>query len=80
MAKQIALRAQNIPNSGIGTMMRYGAQYTDVISLGQGTPLFPTPQFIYDGVYEDSKTNPASYIFTLDHPEGFSDAINKISN
>jgi aspartate/methionine/tyrosine aminotransferase len=50
-------RATNIPNSGIGQMMRYASKYPDVISLGQGTPLFPTPQFIYDKLYEQSKTN-----------------------
>lgn len=50
-------RATNIPNSGIGYMMRYASKYPDVISLGQGTPLFPTPQFIYDQLYKLSKIN-----------------------
>jgi len=50
-------RVQNIPSSGIGAMMRYAAKYPDVVSLGQGTPLFPTPSFIYDYLYERSKTD-----------------------
>lgn len=40
----------NLPNSGIHAMMQYAAKYKDVISLGQGTPTFATPQFIFDGV------------------------------
>jgi len=39
-------------------MMRYAAKYPDVLSLGQGTPLFPTPEFIYDELYQRSKTDP----------------------
>lgn len=54
---QFTKRATNVPNSGIGYMMRYAAKYADVISLGQGTPLFPTPTFIYDYLYERSKTD-----------------------
>ena len=50
-------RATNVPNSGIGFMMRYASKYQDVVSLGQGTPLFPTPQFIYDELYQRSKTD-----------------------
>ncbi len=50
-------RATNVPNSGIGFMMRYASKYDDVASLGQGTPLFPTPPFIYDELYERSKTD-----------------------
>lgn len=49
-----AERAQEVPSSGIGLLMRYAAKYDDVISLGQGTSLFPTPQFIYDSVHERS--------------------------
>jgi len=51
-------RATDVPNSGIGSMMRYASKYQDVASLGQGTPLFPTPQFIYDAFYERSKHEP----------------------
>jgi aminotransferase len=51
-------RAQNVPSSGIGLLMRYAAKYDDVVSLGQGTPLFPTPQFIYDAIHERSLTDP----------------------
>ncbi|MBU1322874.1 pyridoxal phosphate-dependent aminotransferase [Patescibacteria group bacterium] len=50
-------RTIDVPNSGIGYMMRYAAKYNDVISLGQGTPLFPTPSFIYDYLYQRSKTD-----------------------
>lgn len=50
-------RTTNVPNSGIGFMMKYAAKYEDVVSLGQGTPLFPTPQFIYDELYKRSKTD-----------------------
>jgi aminotransferase len=50
-------RATNVPNSGIGYMMRYASQYEDIVSLGQGTPLFPTPPFIYDYLYKRSKTD-----------------------
>lgn len=51
-------RATDVPNSGIGYMMRYASKYPDIVSLGQGTPLFPTPQFIYDTLYKRSKTEP----------------------
>lgn len=51
-------RATDVPNSGIGAIMRYASKYTDVISLGQGTPLFPTPQFIYETLLERSKIEP----------------------
>lgn len=50
-------RVTNVPNSGIGFMMRYASKYLDTVSLGQGTPLFPTPQFIYEELYKQSKTN-----------------------
>jgi hypothetical protein len=42
--------------------------------------LFDKGNVITFTLVSDSKTNPASYVFNLDHPEGFSDAINKISN
>lgn len=57
MNYKFAARAIHVPNSGIGFMMRYAAKYQDVVSLGQGTPLFPTPQFIYDELYKRSKTD-----------------------
>lgn len=50
-------RVTNIPNSGIGYITHYASKYKDVISLGQGTPLFPTPSFIYDELYKRSKTD-----------------------
>ncbi|QTR50759.1 pyridoxal phosphate-dependent aminotransferase [Candidatus Thiothrix anitrata] len=37
--------------------MRYAAQFSDTISLGQGTPLFPTPYFIYEALLERSKVD-----------------------
>ena len=49
----------HVPSSGIGLMMRYAAQYPDVVSLGQGTPLFSTPQYIYDYVHELSFKDPS---------------------
>lgn len=49
-------RVSGVPNSGIGFMMRYASKYKDILSLGQGTPLFQTPQFIYDELYKKSKT------------------------
>ncbi|MFH1399874.1 MAG: pyridoxal phosphate-dependent aminotransferase [Candidatus Woesearchaeota archaeon] len=57
MQYKFSSRVQNVPNSGIGFMMRYASKYKDVISLGQGTPQFPTPQFIYDYLYERAKTD-----------------------
>lgn len=48
-------RVINVPNSGIHFMMKYASRYKDIISLGQGTPLFPTPSFIYDELYKRSK-------------------------
>jgi len=54
---RFAKRAIDIPSSGIGFMMGYAAKYDDVVSLGQGTPLFPTPSFIYDALYKRSKTD-----------------------
>lgn len=58
MNYRIAQRALDVPRSGIGVMMNYGSKYDDVLSLGQGTPLFPTPQYIYDYVYEKAKNSP----------------------
>lgn len=57
MNYKFSQRVQNVPNAGIGAMMRYAAKYPDVVSLGQGTPLFPTPSFIYGYLYERSKTD-----------------------
>jgi len=54
-----AQRAIDVPSSGIGLMMRYASAYPDTVSLGQGTPLFPTPQFIYEYVQEKAKEDPA---------------------
>ncbi|MCL5004120.1 MAG: pyridoxal phosphate-dependent aminotransferase [Patescibacteria group bacterium] len=56
---KFADRDTNVPVSGIGAMMNYGAKYADVLSLGQGTPIFPTPQFIYDYVHERAKSDPS---------------------
>ena len=50
-------RVKNVPNSGIGHIMDYASKYDDTISLGQGTPLFPTPSFIYDELYQRSKVD-----------------------
>ncbi len=58
-------RATNVPNSGIGYMMRYAAKYPDVVSLGQGTPLFPTPPFIYDYLHQRSQTDPTIGQYSL---------------
>lgn len=65
MDHSFSQRATNVPNSGIGFMMRYAAKYPDTVSLGQGTPLFPTPQFIYDSLYERAKTDPAIGQYSL---------------
>ena len=54
---RFAKRVIDVPSSGIGFMMEYAAKYDDVVSLGQGTPLFPTPSFIYDALYKRSKTD-----------------------
>ncbi len=51
-------RATDFPNAGIAQMMQYGSKYPDIISLGQGTPLFPTPDFIYEKVISEAKKNP----------------------
>lgn len=61
---RFSARATDVPNSGIGFMMRYASKYPDTISLGQGTPLFPTPQFIYDYVYEYAKKEPATGMYS----------------
>jgi len=50
-------RATDIPASGIGAMMRYASAFPDTISLGQGTPLFPTPPFIYDTLRKKARTD-----------------------
>ncbi|MBU1326610.1 pyridoxal phosphate-dependent aminotransferase [Patescibacteria group bacterium] len=65
MEYKFSQRAQNVPNAGIGAMMRYAAKYPEVVSLGQGTPLFPTPQFIYDYLYERSKMDPTIGQYSL---------------
>jgi aminotransferase len=57
MNYKFSQRVQNVPNAGIGAMMRYAVKYPDVVSLGQGTPLFPTPAFIYNYLYERSKAD-----------------------
>lgn len=54
---RFAKRATDIPVSGIGAMMRYASQFPNVVSLGQGTPLFPTPSFIYDALYEKARVD-----------------------
>jgi len=59
MDYKFSQRVQNVPNPCIGAMMRYAAKYPGVVSLGRGTPLFPTPQFIYDYLHERSKSDPA---------------------
>ncbi len=59
MNYSFADRSLNVPSSGIGMMMRYAASHSDVLSLGQGTPLFPTPQYIYDYVSEQARKDPA---------------------
>jgi len=56
-------RSQNVPDAGIGPIMSYAAKYSDTISLGQGAPQFKTPQFVYDQLYEQSKTNPTLGIY-----------------
>lgn len=61
---RFSARATDVPNSGIGIMMRYASKYPDTVSLGQGTPLFPTPQFIYDYVYEYAKKEPATGMYS----------------
>lgn len=55
---KFAKRVGDVPVSGISYMMNYAAKYPDVVSLGQGTPLFPTPKFIYDYLYKRAKTDP----------------------
>jgi aminotransferase len=58
MAKyKFSQRSIRIPDSGIGYISQYASKHKDVISLGQGTPLFPTPSFIYDELYKRSKTD-----------------------
>jgi len=57
MKYRFSQRVQNVPNAGIGAMMRYAVKYPDAVSLGQGTPLFPTPQFIYNYLNERSKSD-----------------------
>ena len=38
---RFAKRVAAVPDAGIGTIMRYAAQFKDTISLGQGAPQFP---------------------------------------
>jgi len=57
MQYKFAKRVKDVPNSGIGYMMHYASKYDKVISLGQGTPQFPTPSFIYEALYQRSKTD-----------------------
>lgn len=57
MTSQLARRIQQLPSSGIHAMMAYATKYPDAISLGQGTPTVPTPQFIYDGVFARAKSD-----------------------
>lgn len=44
--------------------MHYASKYEDVLSLGQGTPLFPTPSFIYDYLYQRSKLDKTLGMYT----------------
>lgn len=48
-------RVLHVPDAGIGPIMYYAKQFKDTISLGQGAPNFPTPQCIYDEIYQLSK-------------------------
>lgn len=54
-----ASRALDVPGSGIAYMMGYAAKSEDVISLGQGTPVFPTPNFIYEYLTERARKDPS---------------------
>ncbi|HCM37192.1 MAG: Aromatic amino acid aminotransferase [Candidatus Gottesmanbacteria bacterium GW2011_GWB1_43_11] len=56
---RFAKRVAAVPDAGIGTIMSYAAQFKDTISLGQGAPQFPTPQFVYDQLHQRSKVDPA---------------------
>lgn len=62
-------RVTDLPNAGIAFMMRYAAKYPDAVSLGQGTPLFPTPAFIYDGVRSEARTSPLVGMYADTKPE-----------
>lgn len=59
MFNDYALRAKDIPNSGITYMMDYAASNPDAIALAQGVPRFPTPEFIYDYVRQKAKEDPS---------------------
>jgi len=53
-----AKRTLDIPENSIRFMMWYASRHKDVVSLGQGTPLFETPSFIYDYVRERAAKDP----------------------
>lgn len=57
MKYAFAKRVLDVPTAGIDLMMRYASKYADIVSLGQGTPLFPTPAFIYDYINKRAKTD-----------------------
>jgi len=59
MSLKQAKRIASMEPSSIHSTMRYAAQYSNCISLGQGTPSFATPQFIYDGIRERANTDPS---------------------
>lgn len=52
-------RVTDVPVSLIGYMMRYASKYEDILSLGQGTPIFPTPEFIFEYLIDRSKRDPS---------------------
>lgn len=62
-------RATDLPDAGIKSIMRYASQFKDTISLGQGMPLFPTPQFIYEELLERSMHDKRIGMYSDGRPE-----------
>lgn len=55
--RQNLQRISQIPQHVIGQMMDLAKKVPDLISLGQGTPSFSTPDFIWEALYQESKQN-----------------------
>ena len=62
-------RVTDLPDAGIKSIMRYASQFKDTVSLGQGMPLFPTPQFIYEELLERSMQDKKIGMYSDGNPE-----------
>ena len=67
MKSKIAHAVSSIPLSGIREMMKRGATYDNVISLGIGEPDFGTAKEICEQAFRDAVGGATHYTLSLIH-------------